>query len=231
MCSAPRRCSTSAIGRHSSPVEHADQLALNASGIGHRAQDVENGSAAQFLAGADGVFHGAVMGRGEHEADTDFLNAAGHLFRFHAQVDAQLFQQVGTAALGRDGPVAVLGHETAGRGHYERSGGRHVEQVGAITAGADDVYQRFGLDRYLGGQLAHDLGGTGDFINGFAFQTQPHQKRADLGVRGLAVHDDTHHVLHFLPGQVQVGGNAVESFFHVHVSASYCVLRKLRSSS
>ena len=114
----------------------------------------------------------------------------------------------------------MLGHEATSGRHHEGGGGGDVEQVGAVAAGADNVYQRLRVHGDPGGQLAHHLGGAGDFIDGFAFQAQTHEKRADLSVRGLAVHDDAHHVLHFLPGQVQVGGNAVESFFHVHVSAS-----------
>src|SRR5690606_42008335 len=64
---------------------------------------------AQLAARAGGMLHGAVVSRGEHEADADRLDAARHLLRSQIQIDAGGFQQVGTAALAGDRAVAVLG--------------------------------------------------------------------------------------------------------------------------
>ena len=125
----------------------------------------------------------------------------------------------------------MLGHKATGCGDHKRRRGGYVEQVGTVTAGAHDIHQRVGVDRYAGGQLPHDFGGAGDFVDGFALDAQPHEKGPNLRIGGFTLHDDAHNVLHFLRGQVQIGGDAVQCFFHVHVVASYCVFRKLRSSS
>ncbi|MNE83632.1 hypothetical protein D3C80_1804630 [compost metagenome] len=75
----------------------------------------------------------------EHEADAQAVNTAGHLNWRQVQIDAGSFQQVGAAALARHCAVAVLGHGAARRRQDERRRGGHVEDVGAITAGADDI--------------------------------------------------------------------------------------------
>src|SRR5690554_2317059 len=184
--------------------EHPDQLAGNAGRVGHGPEYVEDGTAAQLPAGADGVLHGAVVGRGKHKAHADLLHAAGDLFGFHVQIDAGFLDQVGAAAFRRYAPVAMLGHVATGGGHYKGGGGGYVEQVGTIATGAHDIHQRAGIDGDTGGQLPHDFGGTGNLIDGFAFQTQAHQEGTDLGVCCFTVHHDAHDRFHFVPGQVQV---------------------------
>ncbi|MNN40618.1 hypothetical protein D3C81_1546990 [compost metagenome] len=124
--------------------------------IRKRAEHVEQGTQAQVTTWAGGVFHRLVVGLGKHEADTDAVDAACHLYRREVQVDTGCFQQVGTAALARDRTVSVLGHGAAGGGNDECRSGGHVEDVGAIAAGADHVDHLVeGVELDLVGQLAH----------------------------------------------------------------------------
>ena len=61
-------------------------------------------------------------------------------------------------------------------------GGGDVEGVGPVSAGADYVHQLRAFRRYFGGELAHDSGGDGDFLDGLAFRSQGRQEAADLRI-------------------------------------------------
>ncbi|MCY1311286.1 hypothetical protein D9M70_615700 [compost metagenome] len=100
--------------------EHADHLMLHTGRIRKRAEHVEQRTQAQILARTGGVFHGAVVGLGKHEANTDVVDAARHLHRGQVQIDTSGFEQVGTATLARDRAVTMLGHGAAGRRYDER---------------------------------------------------------------------------------------------------------------
>ena len=62
-------------------VVDTDQLALNAGGIGHRAENIKNCAQAQLATRANSVFHGTVVGRCKHKADTQLLHTEGYLLR------------------------------------------------------------------------------------------------------------------------------------------------------
>src|SRR5690606_18706839 len=96
------------------------------------------------------------------------LDAGGNLLGRQVQVDAERFEHVGGAGLGRHAAPAVLGHARAGGGGDEDGGGGDVEGVRAVAAGADDVEEVLvrRRDMDLGRHLAHHRGGGGDFADG-----------------------------------------------------------------
>ena len=52
--------------------------------------------------------------------------------------------------------------------------------------------------------LAHDLGGTGDFIDGFALHPQAQQKSANLHICCTRRHDLAHDVHHLFGGKILI---------------------------
>ena len=90
-----------------------------------------------------GVAHRRVVPGREAEPDarpraTQAATPAGPELDGHAE----RLEQVGGAARGRRGPVAVLAHPPAGAGHDERREGADVDRVGPVAAGADHVDHR-----------------------------------------------------------------------------------------
>ena len=76
-------------------MEHAHQGVRRAGRIGERAEDVEEGAHAQFLAHRCHVLHGRVMIGREHETHAGRLQAFGHLRRREIDLHAERFQHVG----------------------------------------------------------------------------------------------------------------------------------------
>ena len=166
---------------------------------------------------AGGVLHGAVMGLGKHETDADVVDAARHLNRGQVQVDAGRLQQIGAAALARYRTVTVLGHGATGRRDDKRRRRRNVEDVGAVTAGADHVDHAVeGLEFDLVRQLAHHRHRADDLVDAFALHAHGHHERADLRIRALAGHDFAHDVAHFIGAQVEVIDDTAQGCLDIH---------------
>ena len=66
-------------GRQQVLAEDPEDLIGDPGGVGQGAQDVEDGAHPQFPPRADGMLHGTVVGRGEHEAHPDLRHATGDL--------------------------------------------------------------------------------------------------------------------------------------------------------
>ena len=104
----------------------------------------------------------------------------------------------------------MFGHPAPARSDDETGGRGNIEQVGAVAAGADDVHQVFAPESDATGQFPHHHHRTGNFIQGFTLQPQPHQECPDLGVGRLSVHDLAHHGLHLFQRQITSVGTAVQ---------------------
>ena len=180
-------------------MEHAHQDVWRAGGVGQGAEDVENRLHAQLFADGGDVFHGGVVIRREHETEADVGDALGNRGGRQVDVDAQGLQHVGTAGLAADAATAVLADFGTGCRRYKHGTSRNVESVRAVATGADDVDQ-VGFVRHLdlGGELAHDLRGGGDFTNRLFFDTQAGDERGHHDGRHLAAHDEAHQVQHFV---------------------------------
>lgn len=172
-----------------------------------------------------------MMGRCEHETDTDGIDTARHLLGRQVEKDPGRLEQIGTAALAGYRTIAVLGHLAASSRNDERGSGGHVEDVHPVATGATGVDQLVGVETHRSGQLAHDLHGADDLVDGFALHAHAHEKRADLRVCALTGHDLAHHRLHFLGGQIQLADDAVEGFLDIHQRTPPVCFRKFANSS
>src|SRR5690606_4160893 len=147
-------------------VEDAHELIGSTGGVGERAQNVEDRANAELLAHCGHVFHGAVVGGREHEADAHRFDAFGDLFGAHVDVDAQGLEHVCAARRRGGAAVAVFGDLHPRRRRNEHGRGRNVEGVGAVAARAAHVEQAGGIGHRHGHrELTHDLGSGGYLAN------------------------------------------------------------------
>lgn len=170
--------------------------------------------------------------RGHHEGDADSFKRAFHDVGTDHDVDAKLGQRVGCAGLRGQVAVAVLCHADACACDDEGCGGRNVECALAIAPGANDVHRAFwSSDRVAFG--AHDAGGGGDFLDGFATGAERHQKAAHLARGGRAVEKRLEGAFGFFPGQRPFGGDAdqrAQVIAHAGTpSGTLALSRKVRS--
>ena len=135
-------------------VRYADQLAVGAGRVGQRPEEVEHGAHAQRLADRHDVACGGVMGRGEHEAEADIVDAARD--RLGLQVDAgpERLEQVGGPRLAGGRAVPVLGDAAARGGSDEGGRGRDVEgrappPVPAVSSRSPSTFTRVAMARMV----------------------------------------------------------------------------------
>ncbi len=80
----------------------------------------------------------------EKETDADLANRTPSLPRRNRQVDAQRLENIGAAALARQGAIAVFGHSHACARDDERGDGRDIEGRWSLGgAGATRIEQWF----------------------------------------------------------------------------------------
>jgi hypothetical protein len=203
----------------------ADELRGGPGGIRERTEEIENRADAEIAARVDGVFHGRVHGGSEKEADADFFDGAADAFGGLMERDAEGFEDIGGAAAGTDGAIAVLGDADSRAGNDERRGGGNVERAGDIAARAAGVHQRFiGVSAAAGenrsGVAAHGRGEADEFVHRLAFDAQSDEQAGDLRVGGAAGKDLFHHGFGFDAREVFAG----DDFFNgVENHGSTCI--------
>jgi hypothetical protein len=74
-----------------SPIINTQQLSFDAGRIGERAENVEYGARADFLARPDSVLRGAVQIRRKQKGNPDFVETSTHLRRGEIDMDAKRF--------------------------------------------------------------------------------------------------------------------------------------------
>ena len=197
----------------------AGELSAGARRVRQWAQDVEHGPHADFASRRDGVAHGGVIQRREHEAEPGLGDAARDALGWQVDRHAHGLQAVGRATRAGDAAVAVLGHAPAGGGDHKGADGADVEGPRAVAAGADDVdHVRAGVDPR--GGLAHDVRQTGDLLGGFAFHAQRNGEPGDLRRRGVAVDQRAHRGLRFLAGEIVTGDELAKCVLDAHARRS-----------
>ena len=127
--------------------------------------------------------------RGEEEGEVAPGHHVRHCRGIGIQRDAQALQGIGTAAGGRDGPVAVLHHLVAHACQHQRGGRGAVEGMAAVTAGPHHVDARARDAFHAHGTGQGRPGGMGQLQRAFALHAQPHEEAPGLGRRELAVHE------------------------------------------
>ena len=179
-------------------VINTRELDARASRVGERTEDVEDGALTHLFARTNGIFHGGMKLGREHEADADLLNGGGNLLGRDVEIDAEGRENIGTAALGGSGAVAVLGNFTPCACEDERSGGGDVEGVCTVAACADDVVNGFGgIEFDFHRDVTHGANRACDLGDGLAFHAQRGQIRTDLSGSCAACHDDSHRFFGF----------------------------------
>ena len=206
------------LGQRFDPLrgKNADHLIRRAGGIGKRPEQVEHRAHAHLAARADGVLHGGVEFRCEQETDAKLVHAPRHLLRRELEADTCRFEHVGAAGLARNRAVAVLRHPPTGRGDHKCRGGRDIKGMHAVAAGAAGIHQMRAADIDARCEFAHHLGGSGDFLHGFALHAQPDEETADLRRRRGAGHDQTHHRAHRVGGKIVPFGDGADGGWHIH---------------
>src|SRR5207248_5274625 len=122
--------------RRSADPQH---LTPYATGIGERAEDVEDRAHPELAARRARMAHGRMKAGSETEADARRLDAAPHAIRAKRNVDTKGLEHVGTAAAAGGGTVAMLGHWNAGARGDQRRRRRDIEGAGPIPAGATGI--------------------------------------------------------------------------------------------
>src|SRR5207253_584493 len=106
---------------------------------------------------------------------------------------------VGAAAAPAGGAVPMLGHRHPARRHHEGGDGGDVERARAVAAGATGVHRPAG--REGDGARAHGAREADDLVLRLAPHGEGGEEGADLGGRGLPIHDDPHGLARLVLGE------------------------------
>ena len=85
-----------------------------------------------------------MVGRSEDEAEAERFHAASQRLGREIDLHAEIFEDIGAAALRGDRAVAVFHHDCAAGGEDEHARRRNVEEFHAIAARAADIDDRPG---------------------------------------------------------------------------------------
>ena len=152
---------------HQVGIIDAQKEEIGIGGVREGSQDVEYRAEAQFPADRSYILHGCMVLLGEKEAHAHLLQHIQRFFGVLGNIGSQRFLHIGSAALGRSGPVAVLGHLHAPCCHHESGGGGNVEAVGLIASGTYDFKDFHTGMGNRNGMFPHGRCAAGNLINGF----------------------------------------------------------------
>ncbi|MCU1226934.1 MAG: hypothetical protein JWQ42_5027 [Edaphobacter sp.] len=173
-------------------------------GVGEGAEEVEDGPDAEGSANGHDGLHGLVQTGGVEEGKAMVAEGGGGFDGGDVNGDAEGFENVGGAAPGGDGAVAVLGDGGSCGGGYESGGGGDVEGVAAVSAGAAGVDEE-GLLCWREGDGsddgAHGIDEACDLGGGFATCGQSTEEGGDFDVGELAGEDLLHEGAGLLAGE------------------------------
>ncbi|MEY5026603.1 MAG: hypothetical protein RLZZ244_2131 [Verrucomicrobiota bacterium] len=153
----------------------ADELELRFGRIEEGAEEVEDGGEPFFCeelaSGGDGA-EGGVVGGGEEESEAEAQDALAEVVRREVDGDAEGLEDIGAAALGSDGAVAMFKDNDAARCEDEHGGGGDVEEFESVATGAADVeggaWEGGVRDLGVDGEREEGGGEVRDFVGGFA---------------------------------------------------------------
>ncbi len=217
----------SGVDRHIGGASDADQLALDTGRIGQWSHQIEDRPLADALTDRLDAPHRRVVVLGEQETDAEFgqrllCSATGC---FHVQPER--LQRVCSAGFAAGGAIAVLGHRHARCGDHQANGGRDVERVVAVAAGAAAIHGILRRsDRHEPG--AQGPRGPGDLVAGFAALGHRDQKNGHVVVRDFAIEDPAEHFFRFALAQPRFG---VGKLLHAGPFASIPHMRRKLASS
>ncbi len=106
----------------------ADQLPCGPGWIGQRPQQVEDGAHLQLHPRGLGVLHGGVKQGRKEKSDPDFADGLRDSVRWLRHFNAQMFQNIGAAALRGKRSITVLGHARSRTRRHEGGHSRDIER-------------------------------------------------------------------------------------------------------
>jgi len=135
--------------------------------ISEWAENIKDGTDANFAARWANMLHGWMIGRGEHEAKPDFVDATGDLFGAKVDAYSKGFKDIGTPTAAGSGAIAMFGNDCPCCGGENTGGSGYVEGTGTVTTGTTGIEGMLAFQMDLYSLVAHNTGQTGNFLNGF----------------------------------------------------------------
>jgi hypothetical protein len=179
----------------------AHDLAASAGGVEEWPQNMENRAHAEGLTDGHKCFHLRVMCGGEKKAEAMGAERVGCVGGGKMDGNSEGFEDVGRAASGSDGTVAVLGEHywcpggCSGRGCDERGSGGDVEAAAGVAAGAagvDEMLLLYLAEREHVSCLAHGSCEACDLGSGLAAAGEGAEEGGDFDIAGLGGEDLLH---------------------------------------
>jgi hypothetical protein len=176
----------------------AHDLCGSSGGVGERADEMEDGANAKGAADGHDGLHCRMQAGGVEEGETVLAEGGCAVGGGEVDGEAEGFEDVGGAARGGDGAVAVLGdHQfspggSSGGGGDEGGGGGDVEGAAGVGAGAAGVDEEGALGEGEGdggGGGAHGVDEAGDFRGGGAAGGERAEEGGELEFGGFAAED------------------------------------------
>ncbi|MNU88349.1 hypothetical protein D3C71_781580 [compost metagenome] len=161
-------------------------------------QHVKQGAGFQLLANRHRVAETGVVFRCEQETDAQIVQCFSGTFGVHLEINPKGGQQIRRAGTAGDAAVTVFRHfHPAGSGD-KGAGGRDINAVAAVAAGADDISEGVIRTRERGGVFQQSGGRTGNFLRLFAAHFHADQCGSQLFWLQLAAHDRREELMAFL---------------------------------
>ena len=158
-------------------------LGARSGGVGQRAEDVECGAHAEGAADGHDGLHGRMQAGSVEEGEAVAAQGGGPGGGGERDGDAEGFEDIGRAAKGCDGAVAVLGDCSPGGGGDQGGGGGDVEGSGVVSTGAAGVNEERALGVVEGdGDCCgeHGFGESGQLGGGLAAGGDGPEQRGEL---------------------------------------------------
>ena len=118
----------------------------------------------------------------ENKSEAELVDAFAQLFRREMNFNAQLFQNVRTAAAGRYAAAAMLYDHYVGRRENEHDGGRDVKKIETVATSPANIKQRTGqlssVDHWIDRAFHQKPDESNQFVSGFTFTMQSDEKIA-----------------------------------------------------
>ena len=199
----PRLRKTRARGSSPGFRKDAKHLVFDAGWIGERANEIENGSCAEFRPDQSRMAHRQMMCPRRHEADARLLDTGFDVTRRQVQADAKRRQNIASPGFRRGRPIAMFGDWNAACSGDQRGKRRDIERPMTIAAGANDIDRPGALRPEAFSPHRNDR--AGDFSHSLAARPQRHQEAAELGLGDTSRENKLERGLRFGLGQARSG--------------------------
>ena len=183
-------------------------------GVDDRAEQVEACRELQSLSDRSHKLHCLGEELGVEVYDTTLVDASVEAVDVVGEFHSVVCYHVRRAACACCGVVAVFSHLVSGTCNHEARGGRDVESVFAVAAGAHHVDVSVAVQRHRHSRLQYSVAESQQFVHSDASHLQSSEQSRYLFVREFAFCYSHEYVSCFLPCQFLVIQHSVEYIFH-----------------